>query len=741
MTATFGKLQGNTLELSPGLNILEAPNETGKSTWCAFLLSMFYGMNSKERDRAGFIADKNRYAPWSGIAMSGRLDCQAGNQFLTLLRTTRRANAPLGEFQATYTGTGDPIPGLTASTCGELLLGVSREVYERSAFIRQSGLPISQDAGLERRIASLITSGEENTSFSEAIQILKKQLNRRRHNKTGEIPVLEAELADTLHQIDDAHGLEAKLKQALTQVEELTAQEASLQAELSQFDRWEAQQQRQVLSQAEQAAQEASARANTLRHQLEAEHIPENDTIARLRGAIVNLETVRKSVGKARSDRDVAMKTLLRAEAALGESPFAGQSPEQVRREIAAPPPGHPSYFAPAVLGLGSCAAAGALGWYLWTSAGLLPALSAAAAILAAGALLVSWLTRCARRKARDAVLTKRYGTADSDTIGALADTYLKLWEAREAAQNDVQAKTATADALYNSLSSNEQGILLEVRRFAPAAFDIRTADGLLRGCAVRRRELLEAERSAREAAMRRDLTARQTPAQEASQTPPAPPRRSRDAISAELTELQKQLGAARSAADQLAGQLQAGGDPGVLQSAADCLKDQIQGLEAEYSAIALAMESLEQANTALQNRFSPALGRRAAEIFRAMTGDRYGGIVLDRSFRLTAETTADGVYRDAALLSAGTVDQLYLAVRLAICDLVLPREHAAPIVLDDALSNFDDARAQAALRWLKNAARDRQILLFTCQGREAAFFADDPEVSIQRLTDPAGVV
>lgn len=86
MQASFGKLQGQTLELHDGLNILQAPNETGKSTWCAFLLSMFYGVNSRERDRAGVLADKNRYAPWSGASMSGRLDCQDGDRELTLLR-------------------------------------------------------------------------------------------------------------------------------------------------------------------------------------------------------------------------------------------------------------------------------------------------------------------------------------------------------------------------------------------------------------------------------------------------------------------------------------------------------------------------------------------------------------------------------------------------------------------------------------------------------------------------------
>lgn len=43
MTATFGKLEHETLTLEPGLNVIHAPNEWGKSTWCAFLLAMLYG--------------------------------------------------------------------------------------------------------------------------------------------------------------------------------------------------------------------------------------------------------------------------------------------------------------------------------------------------------------------------------------------------------------------------------------------------------------------------------------------------------------------------------------------------------------------------------------------------------------------------------------------------------------------------------------------------------------------------
>ena len=167
-------------------------------------------------------------------------------------------------------------------------------------------------------------------------------------------------------------------------------------------------------------------------------------------------------------------------------------------------------------------------------------------------------------------------------------------------------------------------------------------------------------------------------------------------------------------------------------------LEEEIAALEGEYESIRLAMNALESANATLQNRFSPELGRRAAEIFSALTDGKYSGVVLDRAFHLSAEQAGDSVYRPSALLSAGAADQLYLAVRLAICDLVLPGEDPAPIVLDDALASFDNDRCAAALRWLKEEGKRRQILLFTCHSREAAFFAGDGEVSVQRLTADA---
>lgn len=159
MTASFGGLEGARLELGPGLNVIQAPNEGGKSTWAGFLKAMLYGIDTRDRDRKGYLADKNRYQPWSGAPMEGELVLTWHGRDITL-RRGRQGNSPFGAFSAVYTGTEEPVPGMTGDTCGQLLLGVGQEVFERSAFVGQGGsLAVTSVPELERRIAALVSSG------------------------------------------------------------------------------------------------------------------------------------------------------------------------------------------------------------------------------------------------------------------------------------------------------------------------------------------------------------------------------------------------------------------------------------------------------------------------------------------------------------------------------------------------------------------------------------------------------
>ena len=82
-------------------------------------------------------------------------------------------------------------------------------------------------------------------------------------------------------------------------------------------------------------------------------------------------------------------------------------------------------------------------------------------------------------------------------------------------------------------------------------------------------------------------------------------------------------------------------------------------------------------------------------------------------------------------------MDQLYLAVRLAVCDLVLPAPQSAPLILDDALATFDDRRMAAALEVLLELSQRRQILLFTCHTREASYLRRAHPAQFHELTLP----
>ena len=92
------------------------------------------------------------------------------------------------------------------------------------------------------------------------------------------------------------------------------------------------------------------------------------------------------------------------------------------------------------------------------------------------------------------------------------------------------------------------------------------------------------------------------------------------------------------------------------------------------------------------------------------------GGGIQNNVAHEFAGTGDEETLHDALWRSDGTIDQLYLALRLAVAEELTPD---SPLILDDALVRFDDTRMQAALAILEDMAKARQVILFTCQQRE----------------------
>lgn len=722
LTATFGRLERQELTLSPGLNVLYAPNETGKSTWGAFIRTMLYGLSTRER---GPLADKNRFAPWSGAAMQGRMDVSAAEGAYTLLRDTKRVSSPMGEFSCTYTGTATPVAGITAQNAGEVLLGVPREVFERSAFIGQNALAVDQDAELERRIAALITTGEEDTSYSQSYERLKKQLNRRKHNKTGLIPALEREIDDLQLSLRDLDALEAQARQAQNTLDELEQQAAALRQQAASWQALEQQSRAAEYAKAAQNADEAARRASLLEES--AAGLPDGQGLALLEGQAAALQEDLSGLAQQRREAEQARQAVESAREALAAHPLYPADETALRQQAdAIAPEKAPTVLLP-IFTAGIIVIAGVLAFLF--RADPLPfwiftAMAALGIVTTTAAVTLRRRAIAERQKSAEAQRSK---------LEAQIAEYLPLREQEARLQAEARRLDDAAAGAEDSCRRRLAALLAQVRIFEPAVTDLSGAQIALANVRRRQVELAAARQQAREAALYRD--ALQKPDRPvAAAAMPSVPALSKEDVDTELARVQARLTAERSRLDTLTGQIRSLDRSSDLQDQLAQKREQLSSLQAEYDAIALAMDALTQANTTLQNRFSPALGARAAEIFSAITAGRYDKVLLSRDFSLSAEMAGDPVGRSIRLLSQGAADQLYLAVRLAICDMVLPAEKRVPLILDDALVSFDDDRLRAALDYLLAESEKRQILLFSCQKREMDYLQGRKNVTIACL-------
>lgn len=627
MTASFGVLQNRTLELTPGLNIIEAPNEYGKTTWCAFLRAMLYGIDTSQRGRAGKKPDKVLYAPWSGSPMAGTMELTFGGKDITLSRSTRTPSAPMRVFSAVYSRSGQPVPGLAGENAGETITGASLPVFERTAFIGPAGLGVQQGAELEKKIASLVTAGEESGSFSEAEARLRALQRKCRYRSSGRLPELEAEMA--------------AVKEKLAAMEE-TAEELARAEELAENARLHsANAQKNLAGTQEKRRADAMARLEACRA---AREKAENEAARRERSSAAADEALRAGILRGAEPDDAAAE---RARADMRRAKKA---------ERAANAPGFALWiWILLLLTAGAFAAAGFYRRGFW--------LGTLAALLALAVLGIVSFFRSRDRADADRLLHEildRYGAEAPEDIPERFDEYYAQWE-----EADALARAAEEEREYaRSLAEKELQLHQELTE-------------LLRGDAAPLRQMTENEKKEQ---LLREETAR------------------------------------------LRGRLDTLGDPLVWKSRLRELEAEHERVESELEALTAALDELALADEEMRSEFSPALAKSAAAALSRLTGGAYTELTLDRELNALVRCAGEPVLHESAFLSRGTADQLYLALRLALCDMLLGGEDPCPIVLDDALINFDDVRMGYALDYLTEIAQHRQILLFSCHSREKRY-------------------
>ena len=614
MQATFGKLEGAKLSLKPGLSVIEAPNEWGKSTWCAFAAAMLYGVDTRERSGRGSLAVKEKYAPWSGKPMEGRMILEQGGRRITLERFPQ-GRTPMGGFRAYETDTGLEIPGLTGENCGEQLLGVERSVFCRSAFVRFADLPMEPDDSLRQRLEALVSTGDESGSgrkLGEQLGALKRSI---RYHGRGLLPQVQEELDE--------------LERQLAQAQAMARREEELLGRL----RMDTQRQEDLRLHREMTAYERSMEARRL---LEARA----DSAKELRE---RLERQEQTVAALPSREELA------AQLEQGEA--------LAQRLAQAEPVSTGSAMGLWILwGLTALAALSAVGLRisgrpLW-----------AVALQAALGLGISGLFLTVRRKKAE----KNRREQDARRLEKMEELEGSMERWRQGLE-DWEALTELRQR-YGQEKQSLQDLMQVVQvSEKPEGEDYLT------------------------------LSAGET--------------------ELELAQLERQVQEQTIQLAQLRGQMEQLPDLEALQRRIQAAQARKGELERYERALTYSQAALETAAQELQRRFAPRLSALAGEAFSRLTGGRYQQISIGSDWTVQTASREETVLRTPLWRSEGTADQMYLALRLAVWQVLCPE---APLILDDVFVRWDEERLGYGLALLEELGKTHQILLFTCRFGES---------------------
>lgn len=139
--------------------------------------------------------------------------------------------------------------------------------------------------------------------------------------------------------------------------------------------------------------------------------------------------------------------------------------------------------------------------------------------------------------------------------------------------------------------------------------------------------------------------------------------------------------------------------------------------LSQEIAAIDLAQETMTSLSTSIRDSFGLYLNKEASQLIEQITGGIYNSMSVDENLHVFMNTKTKLVPLNQ--VSSGTMDQVYLALRLSAAKLIQKGEDSLPLIFDDSFVLYDDERLRTALRWLVKAYPG-QIIIFTCHQREA---------------------
>ena len=153
-----------------------------------------------------------------------------------------------------------------------------------------------------------------------------------------------------------------------------------------------------------------------------------------------------------------------------------------------------------------------------------------------------------------------------------------------------------------------------------------------------------------------------------------------------------------------------------VLEEKREADKEKLAELREKESIINIAIENLMDAYEEMKTTITPKFTKNLSESIQKISSNKYNKVTINDENGMIIENNR-GEYVEAIKLSTGTIDQLYLALRLSMID-ELSKENL-PIILDESFAYSDNNRLKNMLQYLTSDLNNHQTIIFTCTDRE----------------------
>jgi len=762
---SFGKLRGVKITPVDGVNIIYGENEAGKSTVMAFVLAMLYGVGKGEQ--------RHRYDPWTGGRMSGVLSLECDGREYVLNRqfgVTKAADKT--ELWCKTSGEMIDLPQNTEP--GTFLCKINRESFINTVFIGQAGAPINgSNNEILARLTNLATAGDEtssHTEISERIAEASASLRSRRANAI--LPGLEKQRQELLDQraviskrVSEAETLRddltrltsrrARLEEELelmirsdsvqseyrrlAELKDISNRKAQLDAVKEKYDKLhdamfsEGSISQEFIEEARADLDRYNSQCAVVRTKQDQlasieDKLRNTDRLSNSRLRVVNRNSQQISDAISEYSPLVERKAVLEKEmeretGRINRSRLSLQSVVIVAAAVAI------IFFM-----LGFIASV-----FFWLC-GLVVLLGGAYIYAqkngmgfdgaSKGSIELQNINEALARINRDNRSILDDMKVDNveqleNVLRRMSDERVRINEIereKDAVLNDIASEREELEAVMQRLKdriypymavNRDEDVLHVINTLGRAQSDHAALEARYNS-EKESFETLLAGRDPEELALEEQLLREKLGDGEAPQLDAKLAENIEDCRS-ELESVKMEIVQKETALGML------NSDPQEFNKINDNIKTltgRIEKYEFEYAALQEASDALNAAFESMQKDFGPMINYRAGKIVSELTGGKYPSVVVSESL-VPSVSEPGGSIRSCFNMSAGTIDQLYLALRLAISGILT--DENLPIMLDDAFAQFDDKRMTDALSYIgreNEAGRLGQVIMFTCHDR-----------------------